>query len=245
VSTLANALLKAEPPIPVLIYSSRGVFPSTGRASWWGCEIEKRDYELVVEWGLNRIGWLNGDSEVPEAGHGTGKESRTEMTVYCCVSKRICSTRTSPRTDILVTIQGYSHGSLLTPFTPSGSSSTSIHYRYILVSPPLGVAWFLHPFKGSSYDLALQRAMQRKSEGRGRERGVILVLYTTCDQFTSTYTYATWTRRLKAMASEVTTAENAEREVTKLFTDVEVEADHFWRSNTALKKLATSVHDWL
>ncbi len=90
VINLASAFLTSNPPIPVVTFSSRGVFPSTGKSSWWGCEAEKTDYEGVVEWAMRRIGWLNGACEESNGEERSGEGTRAAWTIYCCVSNRAC-----------------------------------------------------------------------------------------------------------------------------------------------------------
>jgi alpha/beta superfamily hydrolase len=63
--------------IATLVYNSRGVGKSTGRASWTG-EPERRDYQAVVEWMVE-----HGES----LWNGRAEEERIgKMTVLCCVS---------------------------------------------------------------------------------------------------------------------------------------------------------------
>jgi hypothetical protein len=65
--------------IPVLLYNSRGVGKSTGRASWTG-EPEREDYQAVVDWVVkNRRSLTSGDVD-------EGADDARRMTVYCCVS---------------------------------------------------------------------------------------------------------------------------------------------------------------
>lgn len=64
--------------VQVLLYNSRGAGKSAGRTSWTG-EPERRDFEQVVAWFLNR--------EIGDIDHDDVSASK-EVTMFCCVSTR-------------------------------------------------------------------------------------------------------------------------------------------------------------
>ncbi len=86
--------------------------------------------------------------------------------------------------------------------------------------------------------------MQQASASKKERKGVVLVLHTTSDQFTSPSTYASWTKKMKFISSEVA-ASDAVGDIPNLFVDVVVEADHFWATQAARDKLVSEVHEWL
>lgn len=62
-----------------LLYNSRGVGKSTGRASWTG-EAERKDYQAIVDWVIANhrtlaLGRTDGDINVT-----------SRLVLYCCVS---------------------------------------------------------------------------------------------------------------------------------------------------------------
>lgn len=76
--------------IKVLLYNSRGVGRSRGRASWTG-EPERKDYQAVTDWLISTEAKLIRteakllDTEVKEVGDST-VHTRKTLEVFCCVS---------------------------------------------------------------------------------------------------------------------------------------------------------------
>lgn len=66
----------SRPPIPVVVYNTRGTGNSSGKASWTSTP-EKLDYEAVVEWAINKV--------VERADSLIETSSSVDLTVYCCV----------------------------------------------------------------------------------------------------------------------------------------------------------------
>jgi hypothetical protein len=63
--------------VPVLLYNSRGVGKSSGRASWTG-EPERKDYQAVTDWLVN--------FKAKDILDFSGETKRT-LEVFCCVSE--------------------------------------------------------------------------------------------------------------------------------------------------------------
>ncbi len=163
----------------------------------------------------------------------------------------------------MLCVQGYSHGSLLAPFTPSlehrsDDALNHITYRYILISPPLGVAWFLSPFGWGSYDRRIRRILQIATlsdredsctvtpadDHEPAKVSTLLIVSGGQDQFTSHAKYQAWAGALSIFERGVAGGEEQEGARPPRWVDIEA-ADHFWSSRVTMDELVRAVQKWL
>lgn len=125
----------------VLLFNSRGVGGSSGRASFTGI-AEVRDLEGIVRWAIDEL---------------------------FDVQHVVLMVRVFFQGSLLSNIaQGYSHGSLIASMHPSviHVESNQIHVHRILLSYPLSVRGWLTFFSSDKYQNALTSIIEHEPESR-------------------------------------------------------------------------------
>ncbi len=113
---------------------------------------------------------------------------------------------------------------------PSDYSAGSITFRYILISPPIGVSWFLTPFRSRSFIESIKDVLSDNSS-----TPTVLVIYGDQDNFTSVDNYEKWLKEL----------EGEEAKTSSSLKVVKVEGgSHFW-STTHLQTLLQEVQFYI
>lgn len=215
VQTLKDTLCREG--VPVLLYNSRGVGKSSGRASWTG-EPERKDYQAVTDWLVN--------FKAKDILDFSGETKRT-LEVFCC-GYSYGSLMASCAS--------------LLPKNPV-NPDLQVVLRYILISPPLSnfIGFLLTPFRSGQFMKALERIISRDAEqssviSSGEAKARALIAYGTRDTFTQTETYRSQVQKLFAQPGVA----------ANMVSVVEVrDADHFWSDPRCKSELMGAVSQWL
>ena len=122
-----------------------------------------------------------------------------------------------------LSLQGYSHGSLITsmhPVLPSPAKTS-----HIFISYPLSVRGLITFFRGGTYDTALHNLLQNPSAH-------VFIVYGDHDQFTAVQKYDKWVSDLQM---------DIKGELVMRRIDG---ADHFWGGSVG-SDLCQAVSNWL
>ncbi|GHJ85935.1 hypothetical protein NliqN6_2337 [Naganishia liquefaciens] len=206
--------------VSVLLYNSRGVGKSSGRASWTG-EAERKDYQAVVDWVVD-----NHRTLAPDRAH-EGIDVPSRLVVYCC---------------------GYSFGSVMAGQAispPHRRTGPQVRLRYILISPPVStvVRFLLTPFRSGNFTASLQRIVSGDGSAgvhedeAGRESSKVLIIYGRRDNFTSEATYRRWIGEFFPVADLTYRETFSVKEIT--------DADHFWSNSGCKSEMLAEVANWL
>ncbi|KAJ9107272.1 hypothetical protein QFC21_000719 [Naganishia friedmannii] len=167
--------------ISVLLYNSRGVGKSRGRASWTG-EPERKDYQAVADWLIK--------SKAKEI-FGTPGKMKRNFELLCCG----------------YSYGSLMASCALPPVSPD----PQVELRYILISPPLSnfIGFLLTPFRSEQFMKALQRVLSPEAEqstassSAGASKARALIAYGTRDTFTPLDTYRSQIQKLVAQPGVV------------------------------------------
>lgn len=121
----------------------------------------------------------------------------------------------------------------------SRATSALAHHQlsYLLISPPLGVAFFLTLFRSSVYETALRTAI---AEGKK-----VLIVYGDEDTFTSSSRYQKWTSRLLQIEEHDQNGSKGQTRKNQLIIRQIKGADHFWTKPERKEQLLATVTKWM
>lgn len=227
--------------IPVVLYNSRGVGKSSGRASWTG-EAERKDYQAVVE-------WVTDNHPSAPGSEAEGSKVVSRLVIYCCVSISNSFPVQQPPCAALNSRfrgQGYSFGSVMAGQATSPAPTQTgpqVELRYIIISPPISsfVGFLLTPFRAGNLAISLKRIASQEGERIDAEeaptKSKVLIIYGGRDDFTNVSTYHRWTSEVSEVAGPVHSNRIDVREIH--------DADHFWSNPRCKTEMLEAVCSWL